>query len=121
MTGQYTDIVYVGGPDSALADAVVVIPVEIVNKWTQSLRIYCTGDLSTGERFIDRNEVVSPGQTWYLSGIFYMPNQSVTITIKSWYESGGEFYVDDTKTKNVSLAELKSEISQFSIVDYIKV
>ena len=121
MTGLYTDIAYVGGPDSAQEGAVVVIPVEIVNIWTQSFRIYCTGDLSTGERFIDTSQVVEPGQTFYLSGIFYMPNQDVTITIKSWYLSEGNFYDDDTKTKNVSLAELKSEISQFSIVDYIKV
>ena len=121
MAGTYTEITYVGGPDSASAGDMVIIPVEIVNRWTQSFRIYCTGDFSTGERFIDRNQVVEPGHTFYLSGVFYMPNEKVTIIISSWYQSDSEFYIDDKRSKVIDLAELEPTISQFQIVDYIKV
>jgi hypothetical protein len=66
---------------------------------------------------------VEGGATHSFSGSFVMPNKKVTIHAYSyWYGSDGYWYFDDELTKTVDVAAApQPSISEFRIVDYVKV
>ena len=119
---KYAEITRVGGPDSATAGSVVFIPVEIVNIWHHGLSLCCTGYHTPQEEFIDRRKDVAAGETWYLSGLFYMPDHDVTVLIASWFlGTDGNYHLDDEKTMTIKLEELVPAFSEFKIKDYQQV
>ena len=125
----YAEIVEIVAPSSAVAGSGVDIQVKIKNKHSSTIGIMVGGALDYGVTpwpginfpYDWDNVAADATKTFY--GYFTMPDSDVTIHAYSyWYSpETGAWYFDDEKTRNVSLAELKSEISQFSIVDYIKV
>ena len=123
MTGNYTEIVEIVAPDKAAAGSLVSVEVRIKNTWSTNVHIYCVGVLDSQTRFIDWPDAwVSPGQIQSFYGSFAMPSQNVIINAYSYYEAvDGLIYFDDQKSKAVGLTELRSDVSQFQIVDYVKV
>jgi len=123
MTGTYTEIVEIVAPSSAVAGSIVSVEVKVKNRYSTNVHIYCVGVLDSQTRFIDWTDAwVSPGQTQSFYGSFAMPSQNVIINAYSYYEAvDGLIYFDDQKSKAVGLTELRSDVSQFQIVDYVKV
>ncbi len=116
---QYAEITHVGGPESATEGNWVMIPVQIVNKWHHALSLRCTGHHTPQELFIDRIRDVASGETWYLSGLFRMPNHDVVVLIASWFlGTDGQYHLDDQKTRTIKLTELVPSFSEFKITDY---
>lgn len=123
MTGTYTEITRIWtDKDTYNPGDPVSVSVLIKNLYSHPIHIYCVA-VQDGERFIDLDEWVSAGLTYTFGGYFTMPDQEVTITAYSWYEGAdGHLYHDDTRTKDVPLAEEPvPEFSQFAIADYHKV
>ena len=128
MTGLYTEIVEVVAPSSAAAGETVYIQVKIKNRHTSTIGIMVGGALEYGPtpwpsiNFPDNWDNVAPGATHTFYGWFTMPDSDVTIHAYSYYYSPDYGWIfDDEKTKKVSLVALKPDISQFEILDYIKV
>lgn len=106
--GTYTQITAIAAPDSAQAGQTVNVEVKIKNNWTGYVHIYCVAVRDTVDRFIDWIDAwVAPGATQSYYGSFVMPNQSCTINAYSYYEGAdGYLYSDDSKSKDVALAEV---------------
>ena len=64
--------------------------------------------------------LVSPGQTVIFRGWFTMPSKNVKVTAWGWYWTGTEWVLDDTISKNISLAILEPEFVGFGITEYSK-
>ena len=123
MAGTYSDIVEIVAPASAIAGSTVNVAVKIKNSWPDNLHVYCVAVLDSEERFINWREAwVGPAETRSFYGAFVMPEKEVRINAYSYFEGDdGYLYLDDSKSKDVRLAELAPQVSQFSIVDYVKV
>jgi hypothetical protein len=92
--------------------------VPIKNLYSQPIHIYCVAEVD-GNRFIDLEAWVSAGLIYSFGGYFTMPSKPVRITAYSYYEAvGGTPYQDDSKIKDVNLAELVPAFSEFKITDY---
>jgi len=103
-----------------VAGSTVNVEVKIKNIWTGDVHIYCVAVADTVARFIDWQDVwVSPGETRSFYGAFIMGGADVTISAYSYFEAtDGYLYLDDSKSKKVSLTELVPDVSQFLISDY---
>lgn len=128
MAGYYTEIVEVVAPSSAIAGQVVNVEVKIKNTYSSTIGILVGGALDYGVSpwptidFPTYQANVGPGAIHTFYGSFTMPSKGVTIHAYSYYYGGdGYWHFDDEKTKEVSLAELAAEFSQFKIGDYNKV
>ncbi len=123
MTGTYSEIVDIVAPESAVAGSTVNAEVMIKNIWTGSLHVYCVAVLDSESRFIDWLDAwIKPGWAFTFSRSFVMPGKDVRINAYSYFEGDdGSLYLDDSKSKDIRLAELVPQVSQFSIVDYVKV
>ncbi len=123
MTGTYSDIVEIVAPESALAGSTVNVEVKIKNIWTGSLHLYCVAVADTAVRFIDWQDAwVGPGETQSFFGAFIMGGGDARISAYSHFEGDdGYLHPDDSKTKDVRLAELVPAIGDFTIADYAKV
>jgi len=125
MAGQYTDIVEIAVPASALAGSTVNIEVRVKNTYSSSIGIMVGGALEYGVTpwpgisFPVSSANVGPGATQTFYGSFKMPASNVRIHIYSyWYGTDGLWHLDDEQTRDISLAELAPEFSQFAIADY---
>ncbi len=123
MAGTYTEIVEIQAPESAVAGSAVNVAVAIKNTWSATIHVYCVAMLDSESRFIDWLDAwVDPGTTYYFNGSFVMPNKDVRINAYSyWEDTDGIWQPDDSKSKDVRLAELVPQVSEFSIADYSKV
>lgn len=122
---QYADIVKIEAPSEAVAESRVDIGVHIKNLHSATIGIMVGGALKYGETpwpiitFPNDSADFPPGETYYFDGHFTMPDSDVTIHAYSyWYGSDGMWHFDDEMTRDVSLAELVPELSQFAITDY---
>ena len=126
---QYADIIEIVAPSQAAAGNLVDITVRIKNTYSGVISIMVGGALEygvspwTGIDFPESWANVEGGATRSFSGSFVMPNKKVTIHAYSyWYGSDGYWYFDDELTKTVDVAAApQPSISEFRIVDYVKV
>jgi len=128
MGGIYTEIVTIIAPGDAIPGETVSIEVRIKNTYSSTIGIMAGGAMEYGVvpwpgiSFPDNVANVGPGETRSFTGWFTMPDANVKIHAYSYYYGGdGSWHFDDEKTKEVSLAELVSEFSQFTIADYLVV
>lgn len=125
MAGTYTDIVEIVAPGEAVAGERVDIEVKIKNTYSATIGIMAGGALDYGETpwptidFPEYSANVAAGATHTFYGHFTMPDSDVAIHAYSYYYgSDGYWYFDDEKTKDIDVAELISQFSQFEISDY---
>lgn len=126
----YADIIEIVSPSQAQAGSRVDVTVRVKNTFSAAIGIKVVGvpeytGIPPG-LYIDFPEPmadVGPGAIQSFSGWFIMPNARVTVHIYSyWYGSDGYWHLDDEMTKAVDLAAApQPTISEFRIVDYIKV
>jgi len=125
---QYAQIVEIVAPSQAIAGERVDITVRVKNLYSAPIGVMVGGGLEYGVSpwpgitFPENNTNVDGGAIQSFNGYFYMPNKAVTIHAYSyWYGADGYWYFDDEKTKNVSLATLTPQVSEFRIADFYKV
>jgi len=119
MAGTYTEITQIWtDKESYRAGETVWVSVLVKNLYSQPIHIYCVAEVD-GNRFIDLESWVSAGITYSFGGYFTMPSKPVRISAYSHYEAvGGTPYQDDSKTRDVALAEMVPAFSEFKITDY---
>lgn len=121
---HYAEIVEIVAPAEAVAGSRVDITVTIRNKHLSTIGILPHGALEYGESpwptisFPDGWANVAGGQTHSFDGHFTMLDREVKIHVYSYYYSGGLWYFDDEKTKDVKVTELSPAFSEFKITDY---
>ncbi|MFH1087053.1 MAG: hypothetical protein V1737_00525 [Chloroflexota bacterium] len=125
---QYAQIVEIVAPSQAIAGERVDITVRVKNLYSAPIGVMVGGGLEYGVSpwpgitFPENNTNVDGGAVQSFSGNFIMPDKAVTIHAYSyWYGDDGYWYFDDEKTKNVSLATLTPQVSEFRIADFYKV
>ena len=120
---QYAQIVQIEAPSSAAEGDLVSVAVQVKNLVDYGFYIAVTGsEGGSNITFSPDYAGVDPGAIYTFYGSFFMPGQSVTITIYSWWwGSDSTWHQDDVKTKTVNLAVLTPQISQFQIADFYKV
>jgi len=125
---QYAQIVEIVAPSQAVSGERVDITVRIKNTYSAAIGIMVGGALEYGVTpwpgitFPENSANVNAGATYSFSGYFTMPNKAVTIHAYSyWYGADGAWHFDDEKTKNVALATLTPQISEFKIADFTRV
>ncbi len=125
MAGKYTEIVGIVAPSGAVAGQRVDIEVRIKNTYSASIGIMAGGALEYGVTpwptidYPSYQANVAAGATHTFYGHFTMPDSDVTIHAYSyWYGSDGAWHFDDEKTKDIDVAELVPEFSQFEISNY---
>ena len=117
--GQYTNIIGIVAPGSAVAGSTVSVEVKIKNLCDYIVYVIpvliVNGGVGEGSY-----ETIVPGQivTWYFN--FTMPNYGVTVIANSWCESDYfEWHLDDTAEKAIALAaELESQFNDIEIIRY---
>ncbi|MBA7576940.1 hypothetical protein ES708_18786 [subsurface metagenome] len=111
--GEYTDIIDIVAPSSAVAGERVDITVRIKNKWDYFLLIAANA-VYNAVPFLYMEYWIPAGETHSFSGSFTMPSSGVTIHVSSSYWVFGDIWeLDDEAEKDVSLAEVfKGTISQ---------
>jgi len=120
--GQYSDIVSIVAPSSAVAGSTVNVEVSIKNLCSYAVSLTATkgrvGD--TILRFGTVQRVVNAGQTatWYDS--FIMPGSNVTVSVESWYKgSDGIWHSDDYAETKINLYSTPaSEFGSIEITRY---
>jgi len=125
---QYADIIEIIAPAEASNGSRVDITVRIKNTYSAAIGIMVGGALEYGVTpwpgitFPENSANVNAGATYSFSGYFTMPNKAVTIHAYSyWYGADSAWHFDDEKTKNVALATLTPQISEFKIADFTRV
>lgn len=64
---------------------------------------------------------VAPQETVIFKGNFIMPPLGVTVKVDSWYWDGSKWVKDEEQSVNISLIGLEPTISEFKIVEFLKV
>jgi len=125
---QYADIIEIIAPAEASNGSRVDITVRIKNTYSAAIGIMVGGALEYGVSpwpgitFPENSANVNGGATHSFSGYFTMPNKAVTIHAYSyWYGADGAWHFDDENTKNVALATLTPQVSEFKIADFTRV
>ncbi len=129
--GVYTEITAIEAPSSAYAGSQVSVIVKVKNRYSIAIGIkivgypdypghpgglYITG-MGPGEAWAN----IPAGATQSFNGYFTMPSSEVILRAYSYYyTSEGIWYLDDQRTKNVSLSELEAQFQSLS-VSYAKV
>ena len=117
---NFAEIVEIVASDSAAQGSRVDVTVRVKNIWHSWFRIYCVAVVDS-LRFIDwLNEVVGPGDIEEFSGAFTMGGEDMRILAQTWYESGGNLYKDDEKTKDISVVtdDLVDAFEKLEITSY---
>jgi len=116
------DIIKVDAPSSAAAGDQVIVDVSVKNISGSDQYIAVTGAFdSTSIPFQFDYLLVSPQQTVIFRGWFTMPTKNIRVTVWGWYWDGSKWVYDDQMTKDISLAALTPQISEFKIADFYKV
>jgi len=104
--GEYTDIVEIDAPSSAVAGERVPVTIKIKNTWDYNLLIAADA-IYDAIPFLHMEYWVPPGETHSFSGSFTMPSSGGTIHASSSYWLFGDIWkLDDEAEKDVSLAEV---------------
>lgn len=120
--GQYSDIVSIVAPSSAVPGSTVNVEVRIKNLCSYAVNLTATKGRMDGLvlRFGAIHRVVSAGQTtsWYDS--FIMPDDDVLVSVESWYEgSDGIWRSDDYAEKEIDRYSVpSSEFGSIAITGY---
>jgi len=119
----FTEITEIVAPSSARAGETVNIEVRVKNIAPYAIYITVTGRVNGLDLgFNNIYYSVPPGGIQSFYDAFIMPSRDVTVIAWSWYKiDGWPEEPDDEKTKDVNLAELATEVTQFEISDYVKV
>lgn len=125
---QYADVIEITAPSQAASGSRVDITVKIKNLYSAPIGIMVGGALEYGVSpwpgitFPDYYANVDAGATYPFSGYFYMSDKAVTVHAYSyWYGADGAWHFDDEMTKQVSLAALSPQVSEFKIADFYKI
>ncbi len=125
---QYTDILDVEAPAEASAGEEVVIKVDIKNLYTSVISVKTSAIVFVGTDAVDSVTFptsyvnLDPGHIYQFGGYFIMPGNDVRVHVVSyWYGSDGNWHIDDNMDKELKLAGLATEFSDFKIYDYQKV
>ena len=119
---MYADIIQIDAPASAAVGDTVIIDVSVKNISNNDWNIAVTaGYESTGIPFQFDYLLVSPGQTVIFRGWFTMPSKNVKVTACGWYWDSNNWVQDDQMTKDISVAVLTPQVSDFRIADFYKV
>ncbi|MFC1991491.1 hypothetical protein ACFLVC_02015 [Chloroflexota bacterium] len=119
--GQYTDIVEIVAPGSAVGGSTVNVEVRIKNLYGYAINATATMGRVDGTvlRFGAVHKVIGAGQivSWYDS--FVMPAKVVTVSVESWYEGTDNiWHSDDRAEKQISLGQAISEFGSIEILRY---
>ena len=116
------DIIAIDAPSSAPAGEQVIVDVSVKNISSQDQYLAVTAVYdSTSIPFQVDYLLVSPGQTVIFRGWFTMPSKNVRVTAWSWSWDGSNWVYEDQMTKDVALAALTPQVSEFKIADFYKV
>ncbi len=119
---MYADIIKIDTPSSASAGEQVTVDVSVKNISSSDQYMAVTGVFdSTSIPFQFDYLLVSPQQTVIFRGSFTMPSSNVRVTVWNWYWDGSTWVYDDQATKDIALAALTPQISEFKIADFYKV
>jgi len=116
------DIIMIDAPSSAPAGEQVIVDISVKNISSQDQYLAVTAVYdSTSFPFQFDYLLVSPGQTVIFRGWFTMPSKNVRVTAWSWSWDGSNWVYEDQMTKDIALAALTPQISEFKIADFYKV
>ena len=116
------DIIKIDAPSSVPASEQVIVDVSVKNISASDQYIAVTAVYdSTSFPFQFDYLLVSSGQTVVFRGVFAMPSENVRVTAWSWSWDGSNWVQDDQMTKDIALAVLSPQISEFQILDFSKV
>lgn len=119
---MYADIVRIDAPSSASQDDQAIVDVSVKNISGSDQYLAVTGVFdSTSFPFQFDYLLVSPQETMIFRGWFVMPSKSVRVTAWSWYWDGSKWVQEDQVTKDIALAALTPQVSEFQIADFYKV
>ena len=119
---MYADIVKIDAPSSVSEGEQVIVDVSVKNISGSDQYLAVTGVFdSTSFTFQFDYLLVSPQQTVIFRGWFAMPSKSVRVTAWSWYWDGSKWVQEDQMTKDIALAALTPQVSEFQIADFYKV
>jgi len=119
---MYADIVKIDAPSSASEGEQVIVDVSVKNISGSDQYLAITGVFdSTSFPFQFDYLLVSPQQTVIFRGWFAMPSRSVRVTVWSWYWDGSKWVQEDQVTKDIALATLTPQVSEFQIADFYRV
>ncbi len=123
MTIPIAKIVSIDAPINAVPGDTVIVDVSVQNNSSQDMYLSVTGVFdSTNLSWQFDYLLVSAGQTVIFRGTFTMPNSDVRLTIWSWYwDTALGWILDMTNYVDIALAALVPTISEFQILDYVKV
>jgi hypothetical protein len=116
------DIIKIDAPSSVAAGEQVIVDVSVKNISSSDQYIAVTAVYnSTSFPFQFDYLLVSSGQTVVFRGVFAMPSENARVTAWSWSWDGSNWVQDDQMTKDIALAVLSPQISEFQILDFSKV
>ena len=116
------DIIAIASPSSAPAGEQVVVDVTVTNISGSDQYIAVTALYNSASfPFQFDYLLLSPGQTVTFRGWFSMPSENVRVTAWSWSWDGSNWINDDQITKDIALAVLTPQVSEFQILDFSKV
>ena len=119
---MYADIIKIDAPSSAAVGDTVIIDVSVKNIDSNDWNIAVTaGYDSNSVPFQFDDLLVSPSQTVIFRGWFTMPSKNVKVTAWSWHWDGNSWVQDDLMTKDIAVAVLTPQVSEFQIADFSKV
>ena len=102
--------------------------VKIKNLYSTVISIMVGGALEYGVspwqgiEFPQTGANVEGGDTYSFNGYFYMPDKAVTLHAYSyWYGGDGYWHFDDDLTRLVSIGALTQLVSEFKIMDFVKI
>jgi hypothetical protein len=124
----YAQISEIVAPTQAYAGSRVDIVVKIKNLYSAAISLMVGGALEygispwPGIEYPQTSADVEAGATFSFSGYFYMPEKAATLYAYSyWYGGEGSWYFDDEKTKPIAIAALTPLVSEFKIMDFVKI
>lgn len=104
MSGNYTDIVEIVAPSSAVAGETVLVTVKVKNIHTYGFRISVAVTYDTSRFIGPVDKGVAAGATGSWSGSFTMPGNDVTIwAYSSYWGEDGLWHLDDEAAKDVEM------------------
>jgi plastocyanin len=119
---MYADIIKIDTLSSAPAGEQVIVDVSVKNISGDDQYIAVTAVYdSTSFPFQFDYLLVSPGQTVIFRGWFTMPSKNVRVTAWSWSWDGSKWVQDDQMAKDIAMAVLTPQVSEFQILDFSKV
>ena len=103
MAGEYTDIIEIEVPGSAVRGERVDVSVRVESidpEWDHLISCKANYD---GMLFIDESVIIHSLSAYVFTGHFTMPSKDVTISACTYYPRDTEWILDDAAEKDVAL------------------